>query len=141
LNGDPKGLKREEIGAALESALPSLAPCLQGGGTGVGLTFDASPEGRAENIKVSGASPETERCVSSTLARIKLPQFEGKAVPLHFPLNVYRPAAPPPAPVPPAAAAAPTPPAAASTGVYAPSTMPTSKAPPSSGGGSPFIQP
>jgi hypothetical protein len=134
LNGDPKGLKREEVSTALQKALPSLAPCLQGnGGANVGLSFEAAPEGRASNIKVSGASPEAERCVSNALAQVKLPSFEGKAVPLQFPLSVYQtppPAAPPPPPAPPPAA----------PGAYTPpSTLPTSGSSSGSGGG--FIQP
>src|SRR2546429_4920841 len=66
LNGDPKGLKREDINNALREALPTLAACFQGAGPpSIGLSFDAEPEGRATNIKVSGASPEGERCVSA----------------------------------------------------------------------------
>jgi hypothetical protein len=53
-----------------------------------------SPIGRASNIKVSGASPDGERCVSATLARTKLPVFEGKSVPVAFPISVFRPAGP-----------------------------------------------
>jgi hypothetical protein len=143
LNGDPKGLKKEEISAALQKALPSLAPCLGAAGSGnVGLSFDASPEGRARNIKVTNASPETERCVSSTLADLKLPTFEGKSVPLDFPLTVHRPD--PPAPV-----AAEPPPAgpprtATSTGAYLPPTMSPSggaSTAKSASPGSAFIQP
>jgi hypothetical protein len=139
LNGDPKGPKREEITSALQKALPSLAPCLENAAGSVGLSFDASPGGRAQNIKVTGASPATERCVSSTLAQLKLPSFEGAAVPLQFPLNVFRPSPPPPAPTP----AAPTaPPATAtSTGIYAPPSMATSASAPPSNAASNFIQP
>jgi hypothetical protein len=124
----------------MQRAMPSLAPCLGGGGN-VGLSFDADPDGHAQNIKVSGASAEVERCVSATLGRVKLPAFEGKAVPVQFPLDVYRPAAPP---APPAAAAPASPPTrATSTGAYAPSSLPTTAAaPPASSGNNPaFIQP
>jgi hypothetical protein len=140
LNGDPKGLKREAIGTALQDALPSLAPCLQGEGASVGLSFNASPEGRAEEVKITGASPAAERCVSARLAQVKLPSFEGKAVPVQFPLNVYRPPAPRPAeppPPPPAAPAVPT--TAQSTGVYAPAPSQTTTAAPPSG--TVFVQP
>jgi hypothetical protein len=139
LNGDPKGLKREEVSTALQKALPALAPCLQGsGGANVGLSFEAAPEGRAANIKVTGASAEAERCVSNALAAVKLPSFEGKAVPLQFPLNVYQ--APPPAPPPPPPAPPPPAPGAAYT---PPSALPTSGAASGNSGGAPstFIKP
>jgi hypothetical protein len=142
LNGDPKGLKRADLGDAMQRAMPSLAPCLGAAGGNVGLSFDADPDGRARNIKVNGASPSVERCVSDTLVRLKLPTFEGKAVPVQFPLDVYRPAAPP---APPAAAAPAAPPATAtSTGGYAPPSLPTTAAAPAAArtGGNPvFIQP
>jgi hypothetical protein len=134
LNGDPKGLKREDINGALQQALPTLAACFQGAGPpSIGLSFDAEPEGRASNIKVNGASPEAERCVSASLGRVKLPVFEGKSVPVSFPISVYRPptVATPTVPgenvapaVPVAGAAAPAAPATgSSTAPYAPASM------------------
>jgi hypothetical protein len=144
LNGDPKGLKREAISTAMGDALPSLAPCFQGeaGGGSVGLTFNASPEGRLDDVKVSGASPAAARCVSARLAQVKLPAFQGNAVPVQFPLNFYqpppRPAAPPQAPAQPP----PIPARAESTGMYAPPTQPTSNTPSgNSPSGSVFVQP
>jgi hypothetical protein len=143
LNGDPNGLKREQIGTALQQALPSLAPCLQGApGASVGLSFDADPQGRARNIKVSGASPDAERCVSTALAQVKLPEFAGKAVPINFPLTVYRPAAAPGA-APPPPSAPPSPPAPSpGSGYPPPSALPVSPpSKPTPSGGGPFIQP
>src|SRR4051794_6965629 len=57
LNGDPRGLKREDINNALQGALPLLAACFPGpdAPSAINLAFDAEPEGRASNIKVSGA--------------------------------------------------------------------------------------
>jgi hypothetical protein len=138
LNGDPKGLKREDINNALQQLLPSLAGCFSGGGgpPTVGLAFDAEPEGRASHIKVNGASPEGERCVSATLGAAKLPAFEGKSVPVQFPISVFRPAAPPsaaaavenapaaPVTVGSAAAVPAAPPPGSSTAPYVPPTMP-----------------
>jgi hypothetical protein len=138
LNGDPKGLKREDINNALQQALPALAGCFQGSGgpPSIGLTFDAEPAGRASNIKVSGASPAAERCVSASLARVKLPVFEGKSVPVNFPISVFsptpvptpaaavEPTAPAAVPVAGAAAVPPPPPAGTSTSPYVPSSMP-----------------
>jgi len=135
LNGDPKGLKREDLNNALQAALRDLAACFSGSGAppAIGLAFDAEPDGRARNIKVTGATPEGERCVSATLARVKLPVFEGKPVPVNFPISMYRPPVPaapaapgaPPAPavgapVVPPAPLPPAPPAGSSTAPYAP---------------------
>jgi hypothetical protein len=93
LNGDPKGLKREDINNALQQALPTFAACFQGPGSpSIGLSFDAEPDGRASNVKVTGASPDGERCVTATLGRTKLPVFEGKSVAVSFPISVFRPA-------------------------------------------------
>jgi len=150
LNGDPKGLKREDINNALQQALPTLANCFQGAGApSVGLSFDAEPGGRASNIKVSGASPEGERCVSAALAQTKLPAFEGKSVPISFPISVYRPPVPTPAaavenpaPVPVTGAVQAAPPAGASTSPYAPPTMaPTAGSKPDDNKVRTFIQP
>jgi hypothetical protein len=153
LNGDPKGLKREDINNALQQALPTLAGCFQGAGPpSIGLSFDAEPEGRASNVKVSGASPEGERCVVASLGRVKLPVFEGKAVPVSFPISVFRPAA---LPTPTAAAegAAPAVPVAGeaapaatapgpSTAPYVPSSMaPTAGSKPDDTKIRTFIQP
>jgi len=154
LNGDPKGLKREDINNALQAALPTLASCFQqgaGGPPSIGLTFDAEPDGRASNIKVTGAPPAAERCVSATLGRTKLPAFEGKSVPVSFPITVYSPpvptpaAAAQPAAAPPAAGAAPVPappPAGTSTAPYVPSALPaTTGSTPSENQVKTFIQP
>ncbi len=94
----------------LNGTLPSLASCFAAGsGSGAGLTFDADPSGHARNVKVTGVNAETERCVSSIVSGVRLPDFQGAAVPVQFPLSIYRPAAAPiAAPVaPPAPAAAP----------------------------------
>jgi hypothetical protein len=132
LNGDPKGLKREDINGALQQALPTLAACFQGAGPpSIGLSFDAEPDGRASHIKVTGASPEGERCVSATLGRTKLPVFEGKSVPVSFPISVFRPAE---APTPAAAA-----PSAAPAVPVAGAVMPAAPAPGSSN--APYVPP
>jgi hypothetical protein len=128
LNGDPKGLKREEINSALQEALPALAGCMPASGPpSFGLSFDAEPDGHATNIQVNGASGEAATCVSATLARLKLPVFEGKAVPVQFPISVYRPLAPPT----PAAAVETAPPPATVVGATVPAAPPpgTSTAP------------
>jgi hypothetical protein len=160
LNGDPKGLKREDINAALQGALPALSACFSGPNapTSVGLAFDAEPDGRPSHIKVTGASAAGEQCVSATLAQTKLPTFQGKSVPVQFPLSFYRPPAPPapaaaapaaveqaaaPAPVPVTGATVPpAPPSGMSTAPYAPSTLPaTAGSAPSETQVKTFIQP
>jgi hypothetical protein len=132
LNGDPNGLKREHINEALQNALPALAACFPGSGPpSMGLSFDAEPEGKATNIKVSGVTPDAERCVSATLASLKLPVFQGKSVPVQFPISMFRPAPTPPrvvthdpnpAPVAGAAPVAAPPPPGTSTAPYVPSS-------------------
>jgi hypothetical protein len=134
LNGDPKGLKREEINSALQQSLPALAGCLPADGPpSIGLSFDAEPDGHATNIQVNGASGEAASCVSATLARVKLPVFEGKAVPVQFPISVYRPPVPPtpaaavegvPAPAVVGATVPAAPPPGTSTAPYVPPSMP-----------------
>jgi hypothetical protein len=94
LNGDPNGLKQVDLQRALDGALPGLASCFQGssGATGAGLAFDADPSGRARGIKVTGVAPETERCITNIITGVRLPDFSGNAVPVQFPLTIYKPA-------------------------------------------------
>lgn len=145
LNGDPKGLKREELRAALEAAMPSFAACLQSssGAATVGLTFDAQPDGSAQNVRISGVQAADERCIATALTRLRLPPFEGKPVPVEFPLTLYHPAAvaaapdaaltvapaapvqqPPPSVTVMAPSAAPVPPAGTSTAPYTRPVLP-----------------
>ncbi len=142
LNGDPNGLRRADLDKALQATLASLGACLQQGATGpssVGLTFDADPTGQPVNIKVTGAGPQAEPCLTGALGAMRVPPFQGKAVTVQFPLNVSRPVPAPAAPGSAAGQTAPgTPPApsppAGSTTPYVPAA--TTK--PQTG---PFIQP
>jgi hypothetical protein len=159
LNGDPAGLKKEDLRRALDGAMAGLATCFGSEpGGGAGLSFDADPSGKAANVKVTGASPAATACITNQLAGIKLPAFAGKAVPVEFPLSVHR-QAPPPAAAPAAAAAAAAESAAAKPSAFmqpttaapttaAPTTAaPTTAAPPAATGagaakpGSGFVQP
>ena len=92
LNGDPEGLRREDLQKTLDAALPSLASCFDGavGSVSVALSFDADPAGKAENIQISGADPTAKSCVSARVKALSLPRFAGKAVPVHFPISVQR---------------------------------------------------
>jgi hypothetical protein len=91
LNGDPRGLRRDDLGRALDGALGSLASCFPPGSAsgGVSLSFDADPSGRARNVKVAGGGAAAESCVSEKVAALRLPAFEGKAVPVQFPLSIH----------------------------------------------------
>jgi hypothetical protein len=123
---------------ALQKAQATIGGCLGGtGGRALNLSFTVQNDGHAEDVQVSGASGDDERCVVGAIAAMRLPAFEGKPVPIRTPVNFYRPPAPA-APTPVAAnvaaapaAAPPPPPAPTSTTPYAPSTMPTT-APPGS---------
>jgi hypothetical protein len=110
LNGDPNGLKREDLQKELDGAMPALAACFDGseGSSNVALSFDADPAGKAANLKVSGGNPTSAGCVRGVLGGLRLPAFSGAAVPVHFPLTVRAPVRPKPA----AAAQAATAPAA-----------------------------
>jgi hypothetical protein len=119
LNGDPGGLKREDLNRAIDAVMPGFAGCFQGGpapGGPVGLAFDADPSGRAQNVRVSGAGAEAQKCITGALAGLRLPAFAGPSVPVEIPLAVHRPA-PPPAPAPP-------PPAPPAPALGMPSTLP-----------------
>jgi hypothetical protein len=141
--------------------MPMLSGCLQNASTGsVGITFDADPSGRAQNLKVSGGTPEVDRCVATALSTARIPPFEGRPIAVQLPLSVkretLRPAAaagqplpttqvPAAAPPPPSAPAAGAPPSmgtlAPSTGGTAPynpsSTLPTTGGPPPPAPGQP----
>jgi hypothetical protein len=91
LNGDPAGLKREDLQNALDGAMDRFSACVDSPGTTrVALSFDADPSGGAQNVKVSGGGASAEKCVASVVAKLSLPKFSGKAVPVHFPITVQR---------------------------------------------------
>jgi hypothetical protein len=91
LNGDPQGLKREDLQNALDGAMDRFSGCVDGTGTTrVALSFDADPAGSAQNVKVSGGGATAEKCVASVVTGLPLPKFSGKAVPVHFPITVQR---------------------------------------------------
>ena len=91
LNGDPEGLKREDLQDRLDAAMDRFSACVDAPGTTrVALSFEAAPEGGAQNVKVSGGGAATEKCVAGVVAGLSLPKFSGKAVPVHFPITVQR---------------------------------------------------
>lgn len=91
LNGDPEGLKREDLQNTLDAAMDRFTGCVDAQGTTkVALSFDADPAGGAQNVKVSGGGAAAEKCVAGVVARLALPKFGGKPVPVHFPITVQR---------------------------------------------------
>jgi hypothetical protein len=105
LNGDPKGLTREDLQKAVDAVMPTIAACFDGaeGAGSVAVSFDADPGGKPVNLKVSGGGPGPEGCVRGVLGGLRLPTFTGAPVPVHLPLAIRAPtraktAAAPPAP-------------------------------------------
>jgi hypothetical protein len=91
LNGDPEGLKREDLQNRLDAAMDRFTACVDAPGTTrVALSFDAAPEGGAQNVKVSGGGAVADKCVAGVVAGLSLPKFSGKPVPVHFPIVVQR---------------------------------------------------
>lgn len=91
LNGDPEGLKREDLQNRLDAAMDRFSACVDAPGTTrVALSFDVAPEGGAQNVKVSGGGAAAEKCVAGVVAGLSLPKFSGKPVPVHFPITVQR---------------------------------------------------
>jgi hypothetical protein len=91
LNGDPNGLKRDDLQKALDAAMPRFTSCF-GSATGsvnVSLTFDATAEGKPDNIKVAGGGG-ADGCVTGVVKGLRLPTFSGKPVPVSFPLSIQR---------------------------------------------------
>jgi hypothetical protein len=107
---------RNKLQGALEAALPGLNPCWPNGTVAAAtISFDATSAGKAENVKVAGASsPGQEKCVADRLAALKLPSFDGPPVGVNLPITVgIRGLTQPADPSAPAAAAPPAMPAAA----------------------------
>lgn len=134
LNGNAKGLRREELTAAVDAMMAGAAGCFPDGTKGsVGVHFDADPSGKARNLSITGADPVDTACLTALVSAATLPSFEGPSVPVDAPLNIQKtltkisgtPAAP-------AAAAAPIP-----TPIGLPSTAPNKP----SGQGGLFVNP
>jgi hypothetical protein len=98
LNGDPNGLKQEELQKALDGLMPRFGSCFESteGSVNVGLSFEVDPSGRTTNLKVSGAGA-AERCVAGVVSSVRLPSFSGRPVPVQFPLRIHRSASSKPA--------------------------------------------
>jgi len=119
LNGDPKGLRNEDLQKALGVVMPKLAACLAEGGGGAGtdimLTVEADSTGSARDVNVQGKADLPQKvttCLSAAAAAMTFPKFEGKAVKVSVPLAIHGAPSPSPSPSRSAAAApAPTPPA------------------------------
>jgi hypothetical protein len=86
----------DKLQAALEAALPGLAPCWPYGLTGAAtISFDATADGKANKVRVAGASsPAQEKCVVDHVAGLQLPRFEGPDVGVQLPITVGAGSAP-----------------------------------------------
>ncbi len=91
LNGNPRGLRREELTQAVDVMMAAASGCFPTGTNGsVGVHFDADPSGKARNLSITGADPVDTACLSALVLATKLPSFEGPAVPVDAPLNVQK---------------------------------------------------
>lgn len=89
LNDHPEGLQRKDLQAALDAQMGNLARCFDNVDvTNVGVFFEADPTGEARGIRVRGAPPAAETCVSGLIGALKFPPFKGNPVPVDFPLSV-----------------------------------------------------
>jgi hypothetical protein len=88
--GEGTPFSRAKLQAALESALPGLNPCWPNGTVASAtVSFDATSAGKAENVRVAGASsPAQEKCVADHLGALKLPNFDGPSVGVQLPITI-----------------------------------------------------
>jgi hypothetical protein len=93
LNGDPDGLKQEDLQKAIDAVMPTIAACFDGaeGAGSVTVSFDADPSGRPANLKVAGGGAGPEGCVRGVLGGLRLPTFTGAPVPVALPLAIRAP--------------------------------------------------
>jgi hypothetical protein len=98
LNGDPKGLTREALNIAIQSAMGSIAGCFSSltQDPMVAVSFEADPSGRPSLVRVSGAPPDAEHCIRNIVQGVRFPAFEGKGVQVDLPLSFHRVAQSPP---------------------------------------------
>jgi hypothetical protein len=88
--GEGTPFSRAKLQTALEAALPGLNPCWPNGTVASAtVSFDATSAGKAENVRVAGASsPAQEKCVAEHLGGLKLPSFDGPPVGVQLPITV-----------------------------------------------------
>lgn len=91
LNGDPEGLKRDELQAALQGVLGRLAQCfVKSEVTSAVVSFEADPTGVPRGIRVKGAEGPTASCISGIVSAISFPRFSGNPVPIDYPISVLK---------------------------------------------------
>lgn len=89
LNDHPEGLQRAQLQGALDAQMGNLARCFDNVSvTQVGVYFEADPSGEARGIQVRGAPPAAQDCVTNLIRGLKIPKFEGHAIPVDFPLSI-----------------------------------------------------
>jgi hypothetical protein len=92
LNGDPHGLTREVLNRALQGAVSSVASCFSPSSQDpmAAISFEADPSGRPSLVRVNGAPGDAERCIRNVVQNLRFPSFEGKGVPVDFPVTFHR---------------------------------------------------
>lgn len=88
LNGDPQGLKRVDLDRGMFGAMQSMSACFTPGTPNptMNLSFEAEPSGRTSLVRLQGAPADAEPCIRKIVQEMRLPSFEGKAVPVEMPL-------------------------------------------------------
>jgi hypothetical protein len=92
LNGNPNGLSREVLNSTIQGTMGSLATCFSPSAQNpmVSVSFEADPSGRASLVRVSGAPPDSERCVRNIVQNMRFPRFEGNGVHVDLPLTFHQ---------------------------------------------------
>jgi hypothetical protein len=88
LNGDPRGLTRGDLNRVMSDAVKQMSSCFTAGTPNpkINLSFEAEPSGRTSLLRVKGAPSNAEPCIRNIIQEMRLPSFEGKAVPVEMPL-------------------------------------------------------
>ncbi len=92
LNGHPNGITRDTVNRSIQGAMGSLANCFTNVTQDpmVAVSFEADPSGHPSLVRVNGAPPDAERCIRGIMQGVRFPAFEGKGVPIDFPLSFHR---------------------------------------------------
>ena len=81
--------QREQLQKVLDTALPTLTSCWSGEtALSTSIAFEATGAGKAENIRMPGASPASARCVAERLRGLSLPTYTGPVISIQIPVTV-----------------------------------------------------
>jgi hypothetical protein len=92
LNGHPNGITRDTVNRSIQGSMGALANCFTNVTQDpmVAVSFEADPSGHPSLVRVNGAPPDAERCIRGVMQGMRFPAFEGKGVPIDFPLSFHR---------------------------------------------------